>query len=235
MGGLLSSLVDMIVMASELSAASGLTIEALLTGEALAALEAEVFSLMTVEGLSGIETLAQLGWTAEQFSNMAFISTTFSNAIGYGVLFQTVSGISSLVSAGIRLGTSVSSVNRHQTEQELETLFGKIAHFLHVNLAFHLDPFDWCGSIGTTMPSEFSNLTLDQLSKLALIIENGRWVVQRSPTHDPLFESGDIIDIFGPPGGARQRVTADWMLPLILRLNGAPEEKSSLCVNTNQS
>ncbi|AHZ11644.1 VP3 [New Jersey polyomavirus-2013] len=184
---------------------------------------------MTVEGLSGIEALAQLGWTAEQFSNMAFISTTFSNAIGYGVLFQTVSGISSLISAGIRLGTSVSSVNRHQTEQELETIFGKIAHLIHVNLAFHLNPFNWCESIGGTVPTEFNFLSLDQLSKLGVVIENGRWVIQTTPSFDPMFESGILIERYEPPGGAYQRATPDWMLPLILRLNGASQEKTPVC------
>ncbi|ANY98949.1 viral protein 2 [Piliocolobus badius polyomavirus 2] len=231
MGGVLSALVDMIVMATELSAASGLAIEALLSGEALAALEVEVFSLMTVEGLSGIEALAQLGWTAEQFSNMAFIASTFSNAIGYGLLFQTVSGISSLISVGIRLGREVSVVNRYQTEKALETIFGEIAKLIHINLSFHFDPKDWCKSISGNIPSPVLNLGVEQLSKFGLIIENGRWVVQNTPTDSPLFESGDIIEKYGPPGGANQRVTPDWMLPLILRLNGASKEKDSLCVS----
>ncbi|QIQ69319.1 viral protein 2 [Alphapolyomavirus callosciuri] len=228
MGGIISSLVEIIVLATELSAASGLTIEALLTGEALAALEAEVFSLMTIEGLSGIEALAQLGWTAEQFSNLAYIASTFSTAVGYGIFFQTASGLSSLIAAGIQLGLQVSTVNRGRTERELELLFGTAAKLLHGNLAHHLNPFQWCESLHRDFPKEIEKVDISLRSKLGLIIENGRWVIQTTPTENTDYESGNIVNMYGPPGGANQRVTPDWLLHLILRLNGA-QEKSPLC------
>lgn len=54
MGGIITLLANIGEIATELSATTGVTLEAILTGEALAALEAEISSLMTIEGISGI-------------------------------------------------------------------------------------------------------------------------------------------------------------------------------------
>lgn len=230
MGGILSAIVDMVLLASELSAATGLTLETLLTGEALAALEAEVTSLMTIEGLSGIEALAQLGWSAEQFSNLSFIATTFSQTVGYGVLFQTVTGISSLVSVGIKMGLEVSDVNRSKLETELRALFGQLIKYLHINLSHQFNPFDWCGSLHQNVPEEMMNLDTELLHTFGQLISSvhSRWVVQKVFTGDPSKESGDIIQHVPSPGGTHQDVAPDWLLHLILRLNGS-KEKTPLC------
>ena len=93
MGGIITLLANIGEIATELSATTGVTLEAILTGEALAALEAEISSLMTIEGISGIEALAQLGFTAEQFSNFSLVASLVNQGLTYGFILQTVSGI----------------------------------------------------------------------------------------------------------------------------------------------
>nr|BAX01866.1 VP2 protein [Miniopterus schreibersii polyomavirus 1] len=224
MGGVLSTVVEMITMAVELSAATGIAMDALLTGEALAALEAEVTSLMTIQGLSAFEALAQLGWTAEQFSNMAFISTTFSQAIGYGVMFQTVTGISGLVQAGIRLGLNVASSSRGTQVAQLERDFGKIVETLHVNLSHQMNPLNWCASLHEEFPPSIQHLPISLRHQFADLLKLGRWVNQHHFTTNPAFESGDVIRRFEAPGGAFQDVAPDWLVNLILRLHDGAEE-----------
>ncbi|AFP94209.1 VP2 structural protein [bat polyomavirus 3b] len=228
MGGVLSTIVDLIVVAIDLSFATGLSMEAILTGEALAAIEAEVSAPMTLEGLSGIEALTSWGWTAEQFSNLSLLASTYSQAIGYGVLFQTVSGLSTMIQVAVRLGLEVADTNRNVTEEQLRAVFGELVRILHVNLSHQFNPLDWCGSLHENWPKDLTRIDIPLLSKFGDIIEVSRWVRQASFTTDPDFESGDIIAIPFPPGGAQQRVTPDWLLHLILRLHGA-QEKAPLC------
>lgn len=230
MGGVLSTVVDLIVLAIDISSATGLTMEALLTGEALASLEAEVFSLMTLEGLSGIEALAQLGWSAEQFSQLSLLASTYSQAIGYGVFFQTVLGLSTLIQAGIRIGLDVSTVHRNVLASELQRMFGNIANTLHINLSHQFNPLDWCASLHDNFPEGLENVDITFLSRFAQVLEHSRWVRQQTFTTNPELESGDVIEFYGPPGGANQRSTPDWLLHLILRLNGA-EEATPFCRN----
>lgn len=227
MGGALSTVVDLIVLAIDMSATTGLTMDAILTGEALASLEAEVFSLMTLEGLSGIEALAQLGWTAEQFSNLGLLATSYSQAIGYGVLFQTVSGISALIQAGIRIGLDVSTVQRRAMLSQLERMFGSIADTLHINLSHQINPLEWCASLHDNYPTHIDHIDRTFLSKYGQILERARWVRQYHFTTNPELESGDLVHMYGPPGGANQRCTPDWLLHLILRLNGSQEATPS--------
>ncbi|AFP94180.1 VP2 structural protein [bat polyomavirus 3a] len=228
MGGVLSTIVDLIALAVDLSAATGISIEAIVTGEALAALEAEVTSLMSLEALSGIEALETLGWSAEQFSHMSLLATTFNQAVGYGVMFQTVTGLAALIEAGVRLGLDISNTNRSVLQAQLVQIFGKIASVLHVNLSHQFNPLDWCGSLHENYPPELDALDISKLSKLGQIIEVSRWVRQANFTQNPQEESGDVIAFYHAPGGAGQRTTPDWLLHLILRLNGS-KEKTPLC------
>ncbi|BBG61976.2 minor capsid protein VP2 [Myotis davidii polyomavirus 1] len=230
MGGALSAVVDLIVMAVDLSAATGITMESILTGEALAALEAEVTSVMTIQGLSGLEALAQLGWTAEQFSQMSFLATTFSQALGYGVMLQTVTGVSALISVGLRLGLEVAAANREMEVAELSRVLGTLAQTLHINLSHQFNPLDWCGSLHDNYPHLHGKVDQKVLSSFAQVIEMGRWVRQHDFTTNPQEESGDIIVFYGAPGGAMQSHTPDWLLHLILRLHGS-EEKTPSCSN----
>ncbi|AGA82576.1 minor structural protein VP3 [Chaerephon polyomavirus 1] len=185
---------------------------------------------MTIESLSGIEALAQLGWTAEQFSQLSFIATTFSQTVGYGVLFQTVTGISSLISVGIRMGLKVADVNRGQLESQLRGIFGNIVRYLHVNLSHQMNPLLWCDSLHTNLPDELLQLDPKLLHTFGEILSSpeSRWVVQQVFTSDPSQESGDVIQYVSSPGGTHHNVTPDWLLALVLRLNGS-EEKTPLC------
>lgn len=114
MGALLSALVDLFGLLGEVTAVTGLSYEAVLTGEALSALEAQVSTLMTVEGLAQAEAFAALGVTGAHMSALAAVPDLIANVAGLGVVFQTVSGVSTLVQAGIRFNTyqkEVSVVN----------------------------------------------------------------------------------------------------------------------------
>lgn len=233
MGGVLSAVVDLIVMSIDLSAATGISMEAILSGEALAALEAEVTSIMTIQGLSGLEALAQLGWTAEQFSQMSFLATTFSQALGYGVMLQTAMGVSALASVGIRLGLEVSSSNRQLLVEELTRRVGRLAETLPINLSHQFNPLDWCGSLHDNFPhTHLKKIDQKLLSGFANVLEHSRWVKQAKFTTDPSQESGDIITMYGAPGGANQSHTPDWLLHLILRLHGAQEKTPSCSWNS---
>ncbi|BAX01879.1 VP3 protein [Miniopterus schreibersii polyomavirus 2] len=185
---------------------------------------------MTIQGISSLEALAQLGWSAEQFSNMAFISTSFTQAIGYGVMFQTVTGISGLVQAGIRLGFNVAAASRRVEEAQLERSFGRIVEALHVNLSHQIDPLRWCASLHDEYPAEIHQLSVQNRVQFAELLKVGRWVHQAHFTTNPLYESGNIISKFDPPGGAFQDVTPDWLVNLILRLHdGTAEEAIPFC------
>lgn len=190
---------------SGLMTSTGLTMEALLTGEALAALEAEVASVMTIQGISGIEALAQLGFTAEQFANMSLVASLFSEGIALGTVFQTVSGVSSLIAAGVRLGIGQSS-----TVNSSVLFNGEDRMVRHVLMAFPLDPLHWRDSIIHAVDGP---LTLNpQLRGLVL---GSRWVVQAGDTG----ASGSMIELHLPEG-SHQQSCPDWLLPLILGLSG---------------
>ncbi|AFU25581.1 VP2 [Alphapolyomavirus quartipanos] len=291
MGGVLSIIVDIIELTAEVTAATGFSLEAIINGEALAAVEAQLSSLATVEGLSGVEALASLGITTEQYSFLTSVPGMLSNAVGLGVVFQTVSGASALVSAGIATSYAkeVSVVNRNMAlvpwrdPDYYDILFPGVQSFSYaINVVA-----DWSGSlfhaigryIWDTVTSEArrqighaSNQVIVRgthafQDSLARILENARWVVQAGPTNIYNFldnyyrelppvnppqarqmyrrlgqkyrfareayqipdrynlansetESGETVEFYKHPGGANQRVTPDWMLPLILGLYG---------------
>ncbi|BBG61971.1 minor capsid protein VP2 [Miniopterus schreibersi polyomavirus 4] len=223
MGGILTAMVDLFALSVDLSVATGISVESILTGEALAALEAEVSSVMTIQGISGLEALAQLGWTAEQFSQMSYLAATYASAVGYGVMFQTVTGLSALVSVGIRLGMDVSNSNRAAVLAELERSFGEVVNTLHLNLSHQINPAEWCASLHENFPDSLRHLDVVLRHRLGEILERGRWVNQHTFTTDPAHESGDVIQMFEPPGGAFQRCAPDWLINLLLRLDGAEE------------
>ncbi|AJA41155.1 VP3 [Tadarida brasiliensis polyomavirus 2] len=187
---------------------------------------------MAMEGLSGLEALTAMGWSAEQFSNLSLLATTYSQAIGYGVLFQTVTGLSTMIQVAVRLGMEIADTNRNVTEERLKQVFGEMVKTLHVNLSHQFNPLDWCGSLHDNWPKALENVDTSMLSKFGDYLELSRWVRQANFTTDPFQESGDIIAISYPPGGANQRVTPDWLLHLILRLYGS-KEKAPLCTSTN--
>ncbi|WAA14059.1 VP3 [Pumfec polyomavirus LSF128] len=182
---------------------------------------------MTVEGLDSLEALAQLGFTAEQFSNFSLVSSLMNQAVGYGVVFQTVSGISSLVSAGIRLGIGERSiVNPASLEKPLVNIRGPFLQdrgHPNLSLEFSLDPLNVDQSFLNILGHQLwksikEHKKLGLYSNLAKLLENSRWDVRSLKSKE---ESGNVINLMGAPGGAHQSSSPDWMLPLILGLNGS--------------
>ncbi|ADQ54177.1 VP2 [Pan troglodytes verus polyomavirus 1a] len=219
MGGILTLLANIGEIAAELSATTGITLESILTGEALAALEAEVTSLMTIEGISGIEALAQLGFTAEQFSNFSLVASLVNQGLTYGFVFQTVSGISSLISVGVRLAREqVSLVNR-------DVVFSGSNEILrNALLSFRLNPLKWEESLLHSVGQEiFNSLSpagkqLEIQNNVVNMILNSRWVAQSFSEDKGL--SGQTLLIPEHTGGTLQQQTPDWLLPLVLGLSG---------------
>ncbi|AGA82604.1 minor structural protein VP3 [Otomops polyomavirus KY157] len=167
---------------------------------------------MTIQGISGIEALTQLGFTAEQFSNMSLVASLVQEGVAYGTVFQTVSGVSSLVSAGIKLGMGeVSTVNRR-----LQNLASGGADDLvrHSLFAFPFDPLDWADSIVHAVGPQGIKTNPNVRS----VVLNSRWVIQDH--NNSADNSGQLIDFYPTPGGTHQQSTPDWMLPLILGLSG---------------
>ncbi|ADQ54193.1 VP2 [Pan troglodytes verus polyomavirus 2c] len=221
MGGIITLLASIGEIATELSATTGITLESILTGEALAALEAEVTSLMTIEGISGIEALAQLGFTAEQFANFSLVASMVNQGLTYGFIFQTISGISSLISVGVRLAREqVSQVNRDVSWAGSNELLR------HALLSFSLDPLQWENSLLHSVGREvFESLSptsrqLQIQSNLVNLILNSRWVAQSMPAQNAGLVSGETLVIPEHVGGTFQQQTPDWLLPLILGLSG---------------
>lgn len=223
MGAFLSLLINVGALAAELSAETALSVESILTGEALAALEAEVASLMTIEGISGLEALAQLGFTAEQFSNFSLVSSLVNQALTYGIILQTVSGASSLISAGIRLGMSERSVVNQRGSFDMGPGKEILENFAR---GFVIDPLNWSGSllhsIGKALwkSAEGPRRDLKLQTNFARLLEEGKWREQTQLSQTQGYDSGNEIASYGAPGGAHQRVCPDWMLPLILGLSG---------------
>lgn len=290
MGGVLSILVDLVQLLPELSASTGFGIEAILAGEAAASVEAEVTGLMLLESLGPLDALASLGLSAESFSLLSAMPGFFQDVVGLGVLFQTISGASSLVAAGIQLRHEVSVVNRNMAlvpwiPHDLFDIYfpGAMTFSRVINVIA-----DW----GVSLFEQLSRTFWDELSRqsraqiesaarevalrgaqtfadtLSRVIERARWTITNSPIvqaygaledyyrrlpqiNPPqarqLFrrlgerppdrynleqlerearaeirqeESGEVVERYEPPGGAFQRSTPDWMLPLILGLYG---------------
>lgn len=286
MGGVVSLIVDLVALTIDLSTYTGFTVEAIIAGEAAAAVEAQVASILAFDAsIQPLEALASLGFTAEQFSYMSAIPTFVNDAIGLGVVLQTVSGAGQLVQAGIAYSrTDVSVVNRNLNMNVTDLVIWRPEDYYDIlfpglsRLSWGIDILNNWGrglfrSVGRYIWSLILQETRLQLEAegrrfrayaqatvshtIANILENARWVVTSGPVSayqaledyyralPPLNppqrrqlyerlriqfeeqgitphheESGEIIDQFAAPGGAHQRVTPDWMLPLILGLYG---------------
>ncbi|AAA47060.2 VP2 capsid protein [African green monkey polyomavirus] len=299
MGGVLSLLFNISEIAAELSLSTGFTVDAILTGEAFAAVSTEAAWLIEIEavdlaGLSTLEALSLTGLTTEQFSLLSAIPTALNNAIGIGVFFQTVSGASAVVAAGVTTfgySKEVPVVNMALVPwfPQVDYLFPGFTSF-----SYYLNAvLDWGESLFHAVGREVwrhlmrqATLQIGQATRavavrstnelshtLAQIAENARWALTSGPVHiyssvqdyyrylparNPIqlrqeyrnrgepppsradFEyqenregqrarrelgydeprSGQYVEHYTAPGGAHQRVTQDWMLPLILGLYG---------------
>ncbi|NDU78651.1 hypothetical protein GWI34_39605, partial [Actinomadura sp. DSM 109109] len=171
----------------------GVTLEAILTGEALAALEAEISSLMTIEGISGIEALAQLGFTAELFSNFSLVASLVNQGLTYGFILQTVSGIGSLITVGVRLSREQVSLVKRDV-----SWVGSNEVLRHALMAFSLDPLQWENSLLHSVGQDiFNSLSptsrLQIQSNLVNLILNSRWVFQTTASQNQGLLSGEAI------------------------------------------
>ncbi|BBG62076.1 minor capsid protein VP2 [Rhinolophus ferrumequinum polyomavirus 2] len=281
MGGVLSIILDLAEITTDLSTATGATVPLILSGEAAAAVEAEVSSLMVLEAMSPLEALAAVGITTEQFSLLHAVPGMVLDAVGLGMFFQTFTGASALVAAGLKLGLSheVSVVNQNMAlsiwrpEEYWDVLFPGVQTF-----AYSLNVLgEWATSIYHAVTRQiWDSLVREghrQIGRvtselayrsahsfhdtIARIVENARWVLTTGPSHvyshlegyysqlpginppqaralarrlnakipdrysmEREAFSGELIEHIPPPGGAHQRVTPDWLLPLILGLYG---------------
>ncbi|BBG62003.1 minor capsid protein VP2 [Rhinolophus affinis polyomavirus 1] len=282
MGGFLSALLDIVSIATELSASTGFSVEAIITGEAAAAIETEVAWLMELETMTAVEAMAVVGLEAADISMLYAVPSILTDAVGLGVVFQTVSGASALVAAGVRLGQhEVSVVNRNnmalalwRPEEYWDVLFPGVNTFAYsINVLY-----DWASSLYHTMSRQIWDSLVREGHRqiegatralairtayqfhdtIARLMEHSRWVITNGPSHfyrhleayyselpklnpaqarnlarrlntrvpDRLTlereqnYSGEIVETIQAPGGAHQRVTPDWMLPLILGLYG---------------
>ncbi|BAQ55546.1 VP2 minor capsid protein [Bat polyomavirus 5b] len=116
MGGFISLLLNLAEALPELSAATGFSVEAIISGEAAAAVEAEASWLMSSTGLAltAAEALEATGISAESISMLFAVPSALRDLVGLGITFQTVTGVSALVAAGIRIEQhQVSVVNQN--------------------------------------------------------------------------------------------------------------------------
>ncbi|AFP58022.1 VP3 [Raccoon polyomavirus] len=185
---------------------------------------------MTVEGLSGIEALSQLGFTAEQFSNFSLVSSLVNQAAGYGVFAQTLSGISALVGAGIKLALDEQSTVNHNlyslsaAKREEERLVNNGIQKL--SWSFGLDPLNWDQSLLHAVgKSVWEGLQKHPgvnhvYSNLEALLRQARWVVKRESTSALPHQIGEVIHFF--ESHVHSNGVPDWLLPLILGLKGDP-------------
>nr|ASU50414.1 viral protein 2 [Sorex araneus polyomavirus 1] len=280
MGGVISLAIELAGAISSLVAATDLTAEAILAGEALAAIESEVASMVLVEGFAEADALAALGLTAEHMSMLTAIPGMVEQLASTGLLVQTLSGAAALFTAGIKLSQhEVSLVNRN-TSMALQIWRPDfmdliLPGFRHFEWGFNVLG-DWGHQLATAVGRMIWEMVLHEsrrrvamiggnflgqgsrraAEQVAQLIEGARWVVtspyttlqhyyrtlppmnviqmrqqarlrgqklletssERLEETDP--ESGEVIQKYGPPGGADQPVTPDWMLLMILGLYG---------------
>lgn len=208
MGSVISLIVDLVAMTIDLSTYTGFAVEAIVSGEAAAAVEAEVAALLTFDAsIQPLEALASLGYTAEQFSYLSAIPAFVNDAIGLGIIVQTVSGAGQLIQAGVALARSeVPVVNRHlkmtdvvvwRPEDYYDILFPGVQTF-----TYGLDAVqNWGRSLFQSVGRYIWSLVLQETRRqiahesqalaryaqdslthtVAAILENARWVLTSGP------------------------------------------------------
>ncbi|AFU25593.1 VP2 [Alphapolyomavirus septipanos] len=209
MGAAFSFLFEIIELAEELSLSTGFTVESILSGEAFAAASAEAAwlienEIVDVQAVSALEALTLTGLSSEEFSLLSALPNAFSNAIGIGTFFQTVTGASAVVAAGIStFGYSkevpVVSMALVPWFPEVDYLFpglNSFSYFLNALL-------DWGESlihavsrdiwqqilrqtrlqITQTTTALATRGTYELQDRLARIIENARWALTSGPMH----------------------------------------------------
>ncbi|UYP65708.1 minor capsid protein [Eptesicus serotinus polyomavirus 1] len=137
---------------------------------------------------------------------MTLIANMFEQGIAYGALFQTLSGLSSLVAAGVRLGLGETPLTQRRILEGQHSALG------HALLNFPMDPLRWASSLLEDFPRPITNNP-----DLRNVILHSRWVLQDQRYMGP---SGQGIYTPVTNAGTHQPAAPDWMLPLILGLSG---------------
>nr|P03098.3 RecName: Full=Minor capsid protein VP2; AltName: Full=Minor structural protein VP2 [Alphapolyomavirus mauratus]AAA67121.1 VP2 [Alphapolyomavirus mauratus]CAB59365.1 VP2 protein [Alphapolyomavirus mauratus] len=154
MGSAISVIIEMISYLSEISSVTGISVEAILSGEAFAAIDAQVTSLITMEGFLGAETaLSSIGLSEDMFIFMQaapeLTSTVMTEFVRESVqtafIFQTVAGSAafSLGSLHGYLAHEVPIVNRNMAliprrpADYYDILFPGVQSFTHALDVIH--------------------------------------------------------------------------------------------------
>ncbi|AAB59904.1 VP2 (capsid protein) [Murine polyomavirus strain A2] len=205
MGAALTILVDLIEGLAEVSTLTGLSAEAILSGEALAALDGEITAL-TLEGVMSSETaLATMGISEEVYGFVSTVPVFVSRTAGAIWLMQTVQGAST-ISLGIQRylhNEEVPTVNRNMAlipwrdPALLDIYFPGVNQFAHALNVVHdwghgllhsVGRYVWQMVVQETqhrLEGAVRELTVRQthtfLDGLARLLENTRWVVSNAP------------------------------------------------------
>ncbi|AFU25601.1 VP2 [Betapolyomavirus cercopitheci] len=175
MGAALALLGDLVATVSEAAAATGFSVAEIAAGEAAAALEVQIASLATVEGITSTEAIAAIGLTPQTY---AVITGAPGAIAGFAALVQTVSGVSSLAQVGYRFFSDwdhkISTVGLYQQpgmalelfnpEEYYDILFPGVNTF--VNNIQYLDPRHWGPTLFAAISQAFWQVVRDDLPRL---------------------------------------------------------------------
>ncbi|BAM71850.1 VP2 minor capsid protein [Yellow baboon polyomavirus 2] len=174
MGAALALLGDLVATVSEAAAATGFSVAEIAAGEAAAAIEVQIASLATVEGITSTEAIAAIGLTPQTY---AVITGAPGAIAGFAALVQTVSGVSSVAQVGYKFFSEwdhkISTVGLHQqpgmalelfNPEDYDILFPGVNTF--VNNIQYLDPRHWGPTLFSAISQAFWHLVRDDLPRL---------------------------------------------------------------------
>ncbi|AKP40988.1 VP2 protein [Pan troglodytes troglodytes polyomavirus 1] len=176
MGAALALLGDLVATVSEAAAATGFSVAEIAAGEAAAAIEVQIASLATVEGITSTsEAIAAIGLSPQAY---AVITGAPGAIAGLAAFIQTVSGVSSLAQVGYRFFSDwdhkVSTVGLYQQpgmalqlfnpEEYYDILFPGVNAF--VNNIHYLDPRHWGPSLFSAISQAFWHVVRDDIPAL---------------------------------------------------------------------
>nr|AAT47369.1 VP2 protein [Betapolyomavirus hominis] len=208
MGAALALLGDLVASVSEAAAATGFSVAEIAAGEAAAAIEVQIASLATVEGITSTsEAIAAIGLTPQTY---AVIAGAPGAIAGFAALIQTVTGISSLAQVGYRFFSDwdhkVSTVGLYQQSGMALELFNPDEYYdilfpgvnTFVNNIQYLDPRHWGPSLFATISQALWHVIRDDIpaitsqelqrrterffrDSLARFLEETTWTIVNAP------------------------------------------------------
>nr|AAP30057.1 viral coat protein 2 [Betapolyomavirus macacae] len=209
MGAALTLLGDLIATVSEAAADTGFSVAEIAAGEAAAAIEVQLASVATVEGLTTSEAIAAIGLTPQAY---AVISGAPAAIAGFAALLQTVTGVSAVAQVGYRFFSDwdhkVSTVGLYQQpgmavdlyrpDDYYDILFPGVQTFVHS--VQYLDPRHWGPTLFNAISQAFwrviqndiPRLTSQELERrtqrylrdsLARFLEETTWTVINAPVN----------------------------------------------------